>query len=155
MDALLERGSVYVHLDPRRPGVRVPEQFEADPQLVLQIGYDFPNPIPDLEIDDDGISCTLSFSRSPFHCVVPWSAVYALIDCNKSITAWPVLAPPELGGTSGPAVRREPKERGARKPAPSAGRTLPRDRAAPSDRTGKPVQPPRPAGDRSHLRVVK
>ena len=71
--ALLERSSVYVHLDPRQDAVVVPAWFKKQPQLVLQVGMNMPVPIPDLRLDDDGMSCTLSFNRAPFFCVVPWA----------------------------------------------------------------------------------
>src|SRR5438552_17777686 len=77
--ALLERSSVHVHLDPRADGVAVPAWFKKQPQLVLQIGLNMPVPIPDLRLDDEGMSCTLSFSRQPFYCVVPWSSVFAMV----------------------------------------------------------------------------
>jgi hypothetical protein len=73
--ALLERSSVYVHLDPRQASVIVPAWFKKQPQLVLQVGLNMPVPIKDLQLDDEGMSCTLSFSRSPFFCVVPWGSV--------------------------------------------------------------------------------
>src|ERR1700724_3757615 len=77
--ALLERSSVHVHLDPRAEGVVVPAWFKKQPQLVLQIGLNMPVPIPDLRLDEVGMSCTLSFNRAPFFCIGPWSSVYAMV----------------------------------------------------------------------------
>ncbi len=112
MHRLLERGSVFVHLDPRRAGVSVPDWLAAKPQLVLQIGLNFAIPIHDLAIDEEGVRCTLSFNRSPFFCVLPWSAVYALVAEDGQVTVWPSEIPVELVPASGPAVRRDsPKER--------------------------------------------
>jgi hypothetical protein len=112
MHKLLERGSVFVHLDPRRKGVVVPDWLAGKPQLVLQIGLNFAIPIHDLVIDDDGVRCTLSFNRSPFFCVLPWSAVYALVAEDGQVTVWPSEIPTELVPAASPAVRREqPKER--------------------------------------------
>lgn len=124
MLSLLEVGSVYVHLDPRREGVAVPVWFKDKSQLVLQIGLNFPIPIRDLEIDDSGIKCTLSFNRQPFYCIIPWSAVYALIAEDGQATVWPTevpneLAPPVEAGSAAPqAVRaRKPKDKStAKKP---------------------------------------
>ena len=67
--ALLERSNVDVYLDPRAKGVVVPPQFRKEPRLILKIGLNMPVPIPDLRLDDDSMSCTLSFNRSPFYCV--------------------------------------------------------------------------------------
>jgi stringent starvation protein B len=92
----LERGSVYIHLDPRREGVLVPQHFRSNPQLVLQIGLNFPIPIRDLEIDDRGVRCTLSFNRQPFYCIIPWSSVYALVTEEGEVTVWPSELPPEM-----------------------------------------------------------
>jgi stringent starvation protein B len=94
--ALLEGPSIFVHLDPRRPGVVVPKWFLGQPQLVLQVGLNMPIPIPDLKVDDDGVSCTLSFSRSPFWCCIPWSAIYALVGEDGRGMVWPTEVPPEL-----------------------------------------------------------
>ena len=80
--ALLESTDVFVHLDPRTESVKVPAWFKHQPQLVLQIGLNMPVPIPDLEVDDDAVSCTLSFNRSPFFCFVPWQSVYALVGAD-------------------------------------------------------------------------
>src|SRR5580693_2218688 len=73
--ALLERSSVYVHLDPRQASVAVPAGFKKQPQLVLQGRLIMPVPFKYLLLFDDCMSCTLSFSRTPFFCVVPWSSV--------------------------------------------------------------------------------
>ena len=94
--ALLEGPSVFVHLDPRRPGVIVPKWFMGQPQLVLQVGLNMAIPIPDLKVDEDGVSCTLSFSRTPFWCCIPWSAVYALVGENGRGMVWQDDVPPEL-----------------------------------------------------------
>jgi stringent starvation protein B len=94
--ALLEGPSVFVHLDPRRSGVSVPKWFLGQPQLVLQVGLNMAIPIPDLKVDDDGVSCTLSFSRTPFWCCIPWSAVYALVGEDGRGMVWPNDVPPEL-----------------------------------------------------------
>ncbi len=94
--ALLEHGSMSVHLDPRAPGVVVPPWFKRQPQLVLQVGLNMPVPIPDLRVDDDGMSCTLSFNRSPFFCIVPWSSAYALVGDDGRGMVWPDDVPPEV-----------------------------------------------------------
>jgi stringent starvation protein B len=94
--ALLERSSVYVHLDPRQEGVTVPQWFKKQAQLVLQIGLNMPVPIPDLRLDDDGMSCTLSFNRAPFFCVVPWSSVFAMVGDDGRGMVWPDDVPSEV-----------------------------------------------------------
>ena len=97
--ALLERSNdrgIFVHLDPRQAAVVVPPWFKKQPQLVLQIGLNMPVPIPDLRLDDDGMSCTLSFNRSPFFCAVPWAAVFAMVGEDGRGMVWPDDVPAEV-----------------------------------------------------------
>jgi len=94
--ALLERSNVDVYLDPRAKGVVVPPQFRKEPRLILKIGLNMPVPIPDLRLDDESMSCTLSFNRSPFYCVVPWPSVFAMVGEDGRGMVWPDDVPQEL-----------------------------------------------------------
>jgi stringent starvation protein B len=110
--ALLEQATVLVHLDPRGEQVQVPPWFKRQPQLVLQIGLNMPKPIPDLNVDDQGISCTLSFSNSPHYCYLPWGSVYALIGASGRGMVWPDDVPKEVAGQYVvTAPKEEPKAR--------------------------------------------
>ncbi len=114
--ALLERSNVDVYLDPRAHGVVVPPQFRKEPRLILKIGLNMPVPIPDLRVEEDSMSCTLSFNRSPFYCVVPWSGVFALVGEDGRGMVWPDDVPQEL------AVKVAPPsaEDGAASPSPAS-----------------------------------
>lgn len=119
--ALLLRGSVFVHLDPRSEGVCVPEYFRRQPQLVLQVGLDLAVPIPDLRVDDRGVSGTLSFNRSPFYCIVPWDAVFAMTGDDGKGMVWPESLPDEIHaeveretGRRSPAFEGSPEGRSSR-----------------------------------------
>jgi stringent starvation protein B len=94
--ALLERASVFIHLDPRGEKVLVPPWLKKQPQLVLQIGLNMAVKIPDLELADEAVRCTLSFSRRPHYCSVPWNAVYALVGEDGRGMVWPEDIPPEV-----------------------------------------------------------
>src|SRR5580658_10706399 len=111
--ALLERSSLSVHLDPRTTEVVVPPGFKKQPQLVLQVGLNMPVPIPDLRLDDEGMSCTLSFSRTPFYCVVPWPSVFAMVGEDGRGMVWPDDVPPEIAAqaTVRPAEQPAPRAR--------------------------------------------
>ena len=112
--ALLESSTVYVHLDPRADGVSVPPWFKKQPQLVLQIGLNMPVPIPDLSLDGEGVSCTLSFNRTPQFCNVPWKAVYALVGEDGRGMVWPDDVPPEVATqtrTAGPDGKPKRKKK--------------------------------------------
>ena len=143
--ALLERSSVHVHLDPRAAGAMVPLWFKKQPQLVLQVGLNMPVPIPDLRLDDDGLTCTLSFNRSPFYCVVPWTSVFAMVGDDGRGMVWPEEVPPEIAKQTPPPrevpaaqATPEAQPRRATKRAASAPREEARDeKAAPSPAKAK------------------
>lgn len=107
MLALLERSSVFIHLDPRAEGVRVPAWFKNQPQLVLQVGLNMAVRIPDLSVEDDAISCTLSFSRSPFFCYLPWGSVFALFGDDGKGMLWPSDVPREVAAQQAELARKE------------------------------------------------
>jgi stringent starvation protein B len=129
--ALLERSSVYVHLDPRQEAVMVPTWFKKQPQLVLQVGMNMPVPIPDLRFDDEGMSCTLSFNRAPFFCVVPWASVFAMVGEDGRGMVWPDDVPAE--------VARQAQGRGADAPRKDAAK--PGAAPLPETRESKPGGP--------------
>ena len=123
MVALIQRSSVYIHLDPRKDGVRVPPWFRNQPQLVLQVGLNMAIPIPDLGIEDDAVSCTLSFSRSPHFCYVPWGAVYALMGEDGKGMVWPDDIPHEVAAQQAEQARKErAKERLKAAPPGASGK---------------------------------
>jgi stringent starvation protein B len=130
--ALLERSSVYVHLDPRQDAVVVPAWFKKQPQLVLQVGMNMPVPIPDLRFDDEGMSCTLSFNRAPFFCVVPWASVFAMVGEDGRGMVWPDDVPAEVakqaqGRATDAAARKEVPKPGV----PAVAREAKADAATP------------------------
>jgi stringent starvation protein B len=116
--ALLQGPSLFIHLDPRKPEVLVPLHFKKQAQLVLQVGLNMAVPIPDLQVDDEGVSCTLSFNRNPFWCRLPWTAIYALVGDDKRGMIWPDEVPAEVESTQGPKAVDSPtattKSRGPR-----------------------------------------
>jgi stringent starvation protein B len=96
LDELLARGSARIFLDPRRPGVVVPKSFANQAELVLRVGYSLKPAIVDLQVDDQAVSCTLSFNRTPCWCNLPWSAVFAVVsDVGSRGVVWPDDVPIE------------------------------------------------------------
>ena len=102
VEQLLGRGPVLIHVDGRRPEVAVPQRFREDASLVLRFGYSLSPPIKDLGIDDTALSGTLTFGGSPFHVVLPWTAVYAaMVEGEQRGTVWPEDVPEDvLAGTA-------------------------------------------------------
>lgn len=103
--ALLEQSSIFIHLDPRRDKVVVPQSFREQPELVLQFGLNMRIPIPDLELTEEAIAGTLSFARRPFWCWIPWEAVFAIFDQQRRGLTWPEDAP--AGSKLASAISRE------------------------------------------------
>jgi hypothetical protein len=172
--ALLEGPSVFVHLDPRKTEVAVPAWFKKEPRLVLQLGMNMAVPIPDLKIDEEGISCTLSFSRNPFACKLPWSAIFAMVGEDQRGMVWPSDIPPELAAQMTPAqaapkpappppapepaleakAEKPKKKRAPKKKAHANGEATdgaskeaaaPKPKRTPAPRTSGPRPEPRPA----------
>ena len=111
---LLEESSLFIHLDPRAEGASVPPWFKKQPQLVLQVGLNMAVPIPDLEVTEKGISCTLSFSRQPYWCFMPWGAIFALVGDDGRGMVWPDDVPGEVARQAdlrGPAPKPAAKKR--------------------------------------------
>jgi stringent starvation protein B len=148
---LLERTSVFVHLDPRRPSVLVPPEFTKQPQLVLQIGLNMAIQIPDLDVNDEGISCTLSFNRRPHFCLLPWSAIYALIGEQGGGMVWPEDVPPEVVSQRQPGAAKKdtrpsrPNLRAIEQGDPADRKVRPAAEAAKPKRPEAPVPQAQPA----------
>ncbi len=121
--ALLERSNVDVYLDPRAKGVVVPPQFRKEPRLILKIGLNMPVPIPDLRLDDESMSCTLSFNRRPFFCVVPWMSVFAMVGEDGRGMVWPDDMPQELAVRVAEEQRRLTPVRDEPSSSPGSERT--------------------------------
>ena len=145
---LLAQGSVFVHLDPRMDTVAVPQWYRSEPQLVLQIGFDMPVPIKDLEVDADGVYGTLSFNRTPFTCEVPWEAVFALAGDDGRGMVWPDSMPHEISEEIEREAGREPPPVVEERPSL---RVLP----AVEESESRPSSPPKPGERPSYLKVVK
>jgi stringent starvation protein B len=150
--ALLLRGSVFVHLDPRRPGVLVPARLRSQAQVVLQVGLDMPVPIPDLRVDEEGIFGTLSFKGIPFTCFVPWGAVFALVGEDAKGMVWSKEMPQEVATA---LVRESRRDASGRAPLVRLDDYRARDSrkamVLPKRRSERPSAWDRP----SYLRVVK
>jgi hypothetical protein len=93
--ALIEQGDVLIHLDPRRTDVVLPEHLRKTPTVALSLGLSTPVPIPDLDLGEDAITATLSFSRTPHRCVLPWTAIYLITSGHGRAYLWAQDAPPE------------------------------------------------------------
>jgi stringent starvation protein B len=95
--ALLEHGPVLVHMDARAEGVSVPERLQGEAKLVLRFGYSLIPPIHDLTVNETSLSGTLTFSGVPHHCVLPWSAVYAVVsEPDHQGMVWPEDVPEDV-----------------------------------------------------------
>ena len=150
---LLEKTSVLLHLDARQDTVLVPKHLKTNPQLILQLGLNLAVPIRDLDVGDEDVRCTLSFSRSPFYCVIPYRAVFAMVseDGGKAMV-WPEDVPPEVAR----AAEAEARKLGLLEAVPSAegeDAVAPEPAAQPK---GEASRPPRSKRELPpYLRVIK
>jgi len=142
LEALLGESNVFLHLDPRKSGVVVPKWFQNQPELVLQLGLRMAVPIPDLEVDDEGVSCTLSFSRAPFWCCIPWSSIFAVVsEKDRRGVVWPDDVPPD--GQSAKSIKPA-------KPRPKLA-AVPSWTEDSDDSTDKPASEDRPVEAEAEL----
>jgi hypothetical protein len=146
MLALLAETSVFVHLDPRGPSVRIPPWFKNQPQLVLQIGLNMAVQIPDLDVSEQGISCTLSFSRRPFFCSIPWTSVFGLVGDNGPGLVWPDDVPAEIAAQVQAQAQAQPQPTKGQLPKGQAQKAAVRE--APKGKL-RAVGAERPAGEPS------
>lgn len=93
---LLADGDIFVHLDPRKFGVLVPQHLKAGPRVTLQVGLNMAIQIRDLEVDARGIRCTLSFNRRGCWCEIPWHSVFQIDDGGGHGKMWYESVPAEL-----------------------------------------------------------
>jgi len=140
VEDLLGRGAVLLHIDARTDGAQVPEHLRGDPKLVLRFGHGLAPAIRDLEVDDEGVSGTLTFGGAPFHCMLPWNAVYAAVsEADQQAMVWP---------DDVPSTVLESLQEGARESSPEIRVPTP----APTVRVGTP----KPIKKRpNHLKLVE
>lgn len=147
----LQRGVTMVHLDARRPGVLVPPQYATEAHLRLNLSYRYH--IPDFEIDDRRVQATLSFSGSPFQCVLPWESIFGITSHAGDGQVWPEDLPTEVMQTLG-QKERPPASRPDRPglmAVPRETRASDRPSAEARDAGPSPEESPR----RPHLRLVR
>ena len=126
--------TVFLHLDARKDGVQVPDHLKDRAQLILRVGYSLTPPI-NINVEDAGITCTLSFNRSLFSCVLPWNAIFGMVGDDGRAMLWPDDIPPEVAkmvpAQSGPSpVSGKPA---AGKKHPAGPRRVPRAKEAPAE----------------------
>lgn len=111
--SLLAEGGMFVHLDPRCPGVVVPRWLTQQPQLILHVDARLST------LDDGGLRTTLTSRRTTAACTIPWSAVYALIGERGRGLIWPDDVPVEVTPS---AAQSRPARAAARRPRPKLAR---------------------------------
>ena len=162
-DLLLQDGVATLHLDARRPGVIVPPHLRSDEWLVLNYSYRFH--LADFTFDDKGVRASLSFQGQAFPCTVPWPAVFAIT--NKDRTEgrlWREDMPASVRGRLGVADAAASADTGDddRRPGPRVkqGRKPPTPPASATKRPardlleGEPREAPQAAAARLGLRVL-
>lgn len=107
MNLLGTGNNVDLHINTSKPGVIIPEHLAGYPDLCLCIGLNMTIPIPDLEVNEHGISGTLSFNRVGKFVVVPWDALWAVTETNNNANGC-VFEPPPVGNAK-PAKDEKPK----------------------------------------------
>jgi len=106
---LQEEDFFLVVVNPGAEGVELPAALiEAGQPVGLNIGLRMAVPIPDLIVDEQGISATLSFDRTPHHCTLPWPAVLQL-SAGLEHLVWVEPEPEEEPPAPGPQRGGRPR----------------------------------------------
>jgi stringent starvation protein B len=91
-----KEGSVTIHLDARRAGVKLPARYLTEPNFVLQYARHMPNkPISDFRTTDRDVTATFTFDGQAHATSIPWSAVYVIADRTGSGRWYREDTPPE------------------------------------------------------------
>lgn len=75
---LLQFGTVMVFVDSRREDVLVPTHLKGDYQL--RLNFDYAYEVDDFRILPDRLEASLSFNHQDFFCVIPFEAVYLVVN---------------------------------------------------------------------------
>jgi len=123
----------------------VPEHLKNEAHLVLQYGHDLPIPIPDLQVDEHGVSATLSFARVPWSTVIPWSAVYVVTSADGRGVLYKEDVPGDVsvlaGSTSeAPAGAEATQPQAPGSPGPTSGAGGPDGEPQPAARQPTPAR---------------
>lgn len=142
----------YLLVDATRPGVQVPAAFVKDGRIVLNIA---PGAVRDLFIRNDDVSFSARFGGVPMQVYVPMAAVLAVYSRENGQGMF--FDEDDFPEVAAPAA----VEPGAAAPGAGAGAAGPALATVPARDAGGNAggddepEPPRPAGGRPSLRVVK
>lgn len=77
VEQLLKKENFFlIVVDPTDEKVQLPKHLKEKKQPVgVHIGLHMAISIPDLKIDEYGVQGTLSFDRTPFYCIFPWTSL--------------------------------------------------------------------------------
>ncbi|AKU89724.1 ClpXP protease specificity-enhancing factor SspB [Vulgatibacter incomptus] len=95
---------VMVTLDARCAGVDVPDRFQDDPRLRLNLSYRFGLA---LDLNEWGVRATLTFGGMPHGCKLPWGAIYQML---SHVTSEQFLFPDDVPGDLERAMKPAPSE---------------------------------------------
>ncbi len=128
------------------PGVRVPEEFIQDGQIILNVA---PRAVGNLQLGDDEITFNARFSGRPHTVIVPLYAVQAIYARENG--AGTMFEPEEAYMEEFDEIEDEFIDEVEE---PSSSLSLATEAESESDSTTPDDEPPRPKG-RPSLRVVK
>ena len=73
------KGNLQVSVNMSRLGVVLPANLYDRPNGVLDIGLWLAKPVQGLDVNHEGIRVILTFGGAPFHCQLPWAAVWLIV----------------------------------------------------------------------------
>jgi hypothetical protein len=93
LNKLLEEDHVFIHVNPAKPGVKLPSSQMNVPSVSLKISRLFRGR---LDIDLEHLEAELLFGNSYFSCKIPFDALWGVTASNGANTCWPADIPESL-----------------------------------------------------------
>ena len=95
--ALLDEGLVTIALDATHPEVDLPPHLMNQRQVILNLSHRFHLDV--FDIGPYGIQASLSFGGVPYHCVIPYQALYACVGPDGHQHIFPDALPKQIASS--------------------------------------------------------
>ena len=110
LEEALNRGKVYLHVNPSVEGVSLPASLMGRDRVPLVVAWGAPG--IELDLGDEVIAATLRFSGEPFRCVIPWPSLLAIISAHPEPAPARPQKSPRLEVVEGGSDERKEKREG-------------------------------------------
>lgn len=83
---LLEQEYLLLHINPKAPEVKIPENHAKGPVLTLKVSFRFQGR---MDLNENLIQAMLLFNGQYFDCHIPWDAIWGCTAADGKNFLWP------------------------------------------------------------------